>query len=136
MTFFPSIKKAFNKEQGSGLSSSQIRQIRKADRLKVGSIKLFGKDFYYTDNISFLDTFSEIFDKGIYRFTPSSDTGTKLIIDCGANIGLSVLFFARHYPTHKIIAFEPDPFIFDILKRNIKLFELKNIILNKKELWT
>ena len=33
---------------------------------------------------------------------------TPLIIDCGANIGLSSYYFALHFPKARIIAVEPD----------------------------
>ncbi len=41
-----------------------------------------------------------------------------LIIDGGANIGASVCWFAFTFPTSHIVAFEPDPANFDLLRRN------------------
>jgi FkbM family methyltransferase len=43
-----------------------------------------------------------------------------LIIDCGANIGLSALWFASQYPKARIIAVEPHPGNFELLSRNAK----------------
>ena len=43
-----------------------------------------------------------------------------MIIDCGANIGISLIYLKMVLPQSKIIAFEPDPFLFDYLTRNIK----------------
>jgi FkbM family methyltransferase len=40
------------------------------------------------------------------------------ILDCGANIGLSVLYFRHRYPAAEIVAFEPAPQAFDALARN------------------
>jgi FkbM family methyltransferase len=41
-----------------------------------------------------------------------------LIIDCGANIGASVTWFAARYPKAHIVAIEPAPDNFDLLRRN------------------
>jgi FkbM family methyltransferase len=42
------------------------------------------------------------------------------IIDCGANIGIAVLFFKTLYPDAEILAFEPDAHAFDILGANVR----------------
>jgi FkbM family methyltransferase len=43
---------------------------------------------------------------------------TPLIIDCGANIGCSVLWFLSRYPKAHLLAFEPAPDNFDLLSKN------------------
>jgi len=41
-------------------------------------------------------------------YRAAADAGRQqLIIDCGANIGLSTLFFARKFPNAKVLAIEP-----------------------------
>jgi FkbM family methyltransferase len=40
-------------------------------------------------------------------------------VDCGSNIGLSVLYFKITYPSSKIIAFEPDREAFALLLENV-----------------
>lgn len=45
----------------------------------------------------------------------------KVILDVGANIGVTSLFFASQNPTAKIISFEPHPSNFERLIRNISL---------------
>lgn len=108
-------------------------RVRRVPRFTEGSAELFGKPFLFHDSASFLDSYKEIFEHEIYRFYPSS--GNKVILDCGANIGLSVLFFAKNYPDHTIIAFEPDDAIFDVLSRNVQTYGLKNVQLHKKAVW-
>ena len=44
----------------------------------------------------------------------------KLIIDAGAHIGLSALYFAPRYPGATIIAVEPEPHNFELLERNCR----------------
>lgn len=46
-------------------------------------------------------------------------TDHPCIIDCGSNIGMSVLFFKDVYPKARIIAFEPDPRNFDQLQSTV-----------------
>ncbi len=50
-----------------------------------------------------------------------------LIIDCGANIGVSVLEWKYRWPTAKIICFEPDPFAFKLLEANINKNDLPGV---------
>jgi FkbM family methyltransferase len=98
-----------------------------------GFKELFGKDFFYHHKGSFDGTYAEIFQKGIYTFKPEQDI--PLIIDCGASMGLSVLFFSKHYPNAKIIAFEPDESVLWCLERNIKTYKLNNVTLFKQAVW-
>jgi FkbM family methyltransferase len=44
---------------------------------------------------------------------------TPLILDCGANIGLSSLYFAKNWPLAHVIAVEPDQANFEIMRRNV-----------------
>ena len=102
-------------------------------RSQRGVTNLFGKPFVYHDGPSFTATYRELFESNIYEFNPSKDA--KTIIDCGANMGLSVLYFSQNYPNHKIIAFEPDPEICSILKENVQTFNLKNVTVHQKAVW-
>lgn len=69
------------------------------------------------DCASFLSGFREIFINRCYAF---SNTRTRpRILDLGANVGVSVLFFKAMYPNSEIEAFEADPSIFGYLQRNI-----------------
>lgn len=46
----------------------------------------------------------------------------QVIVDAGANIILSSLFFANQYPAAKIIAIEPRAKNFGLLQRNTALY--------------
>jgi len=74
----------------------------------------------------------EIHEKEIYQFP--SDTKNPVIIDCGANIGLSILYFKKLYPDALITAIEADPVIFSILEKNIQTFGCHDVILIHKAL--
>ena len=50
-------------------------------------------------------------------FSPVGDR--PLIVDCGANIGVSVLEWKTRWPMAEILCFEPDPYAFEILQTNV-----------------
>ncbi|KKP24459.1 MAG: Methyltransferase FkbM family [candidate division TM6 bacterium GW2011_GWF2_28_16] len=70
--------------------------------------------------------FQEIFLNNCYFFNTNSKQPN--IIDCGSNIGISILYFKKIYPESKIICFEPDKQTFEILKNNIEQNKLKNVL--------
>ena len=69
--------------------------------------------------------FKEIFVHGDYYFESAKES--PAIIDCGANIGMSVLYFKKIYPQCSVIAFEPNPFAFALLTKNINQNNFKEI---------
>ena len=71
--------------------------------------------------------FEEIFLNDEYRF--ESDKSDPKIIDCGANIGMTVLYFKYLFPDCSIIAFEPNPFVFQLLQKNVEQNKLTNVTL-------
>lgn len=114
-------------------SEEQLEELKTQPRWVRGSIQFEGHDFYYHDAQCFYDSYQEIIDDEIYRFNTKQEQ--PVIIDCGANMGVSVLFFAKEYPTAKIIAFEPEEEIFDILQKNKESYQFSNVELNKKAVW-
>jgi FkbM family methyltransferase len=80
--------------------------------------QLMGYRITYRGAKAFRYLFREIFVDGAYYF--HQDNIRPTIIDCGSNVGVSVLFFKRLYPQCKIIAFEPDPETFATLERNVR----------------
>jgi FkbM family methyltransferase len=55
------------------------------------------------------------------------------ILDLGANIGYFTLLFSKLVgDTGMVHAFEPDPNNFSILKKNIEINNIKNVVLNQK----
>src|SRR6266540_416966 len=97
--------------------SQEIMRLRKMARYQSTVVNLFDKPVEIVDNISFLDMYEDIFKEQTYRFQTSHLS--PYIIDGGANIGLSTLYFKELYPNSHITAFEADEQIFDVLKRNV-----------------
>ena len=74
----------------------------------------------------------EIFMNNSY-FLPIKDFQPKFILDCGANIGGSAIYFTLRYPNAKVLAVEPESSNFDILKANTAHY--KNIECLHSALW-
>lgn len=62
--------------------------------------------------------FKEIFIEQNYYFPPTD--APIHIIDCGTNIGLSLLYFRTQAQNAVITAFEPNPHTYTIVKKNIE----------------
>ncbi len=77
----------------------------------------------------FLQVFAELqYDMLYYlKFQP------KRIIDCGSNVGYSILYFADKFPDAKIVGIEPDNRNFDILSKNTSNYP--NVILHRAGIW-
>jgi len=112
------------------ISKNQIKSLLSSERFKTGQARIFGHTFKYSDNLGFYHSLQEIFVDECYRF--SSQKKSPIIIDCGSNIGLSILYFKRLFPDAKIIGFEPDKEIFELLTANVSNFNLLNIQLFNK----
>ena len=67
----------------------------------------------------------EVFVRNVYAFTTTNPK--PVIIDCGSNIGISILFFKALYPKAKITGFEAHPETFQVLEKNIADNKLTNI---------
>lgn len=115
-------------------STSFQRELFDSKEKQEGEIILFGKKLYYHYGLAFYDTYREIFEKKIYEF--KTNNPKPIIIDCGANMGLSVLYFSKNYPSAEILAFEPDETVFPFFEKNILSQNIKNVELFKKAVWT
>lgn len=98
------------------------------------TVDLRGHQIIIPDGASFQFMHKEIFVEEIYKFKTLNPE--PYIIDGGANIGLATIYLKLLYPSSKLIAFEPDANIFDILKTNVESFNFNNVELVKKGLWS
>ncbi|MDB5109852.1 MAG: methyltransferase FkbM family [Mucilaginibacter sp.] len=110
------------------------KRLQRSKRYKKGTTSLLGNTLTYVDANTCYYGYLEIFEKQPYKFI--ADNNNPYIIDCGANIGLSILYFKSIYPRATIIAFEPDPDIYKVLQTNIESFKLTNITIHQAAVWT
>lgn len=64
--------------------------------------------------------FEHVFVNDEYGFKLKTEPYT--IVDLGANVGLAAAYFCSRYPKARVIAVEPDPENFLILKKNAEMF--------------
>jgi len=99
----------------------------KLRRLGPGAIRVLDYRVRYADLSLFRMLFREIFIKRVYAFV--CDARAPRIIDAGANIGLATVFFKSLYPDAEIVAFEPEPATFELLKQNVLENSLTSVTL-------
>lgn len=88
--------------------------------------------FFRADSID-VHTFREIFLREEYNLNLPSNFPVVTIIDAGANIGFTSLFFLHKFPDAKIISLEPDTENFALLQKNVATHA--NIIPVQRALW-
>jgi FkbM family methyltransferase len=88
---------------------------------------------HYIRPYELLHTYRDLFENELYRFISANDS--PLIIDCGSNIGLSVIYYKQLFPKARIIAFEPDRGNFQVLKKNVESNSFKDVELNEAAVW-
>lgn len=96
-------------------------------------LKFLVYKFDVPDMESFAWQFKEIFIDRIYEFETSNEQ--PVIIDCGTNIGTSLLFFSKIYSNARILGFEADDTIAKICSSNMDYNEIHNVEFIKKAVW-
>lgn len=92
-----------------------------------------GLTFHFPNEIEFKGIYEEVFKDNLYY--ADLETLAPRIIDCGAHIGVSVLYFKTTFPQAKIIAFEPEPTLFKYLQKNVDANFLTDVELIPKAVW-
>ena len=88
---------------------------------------------YYLDVLSLKFQYMDIFVSKNYDFDTEQERPT--IIDCGGNIGLSVIWFKKRYPLSRIVVFEPDLLVSEVLKRNLAGLQLEDVQIVDAAAW-
>ena len=130
LLFFLGIERNYPNQAFSIKDRQKLISTKRYSPLKI---LFFGRPFYIADSMTFLSGFKDIFKREPYKF--NFNINSPFIIDCGSNIGLSVIYFKINYPNAKVIAIEPDPLLFEILKKNLESFGFNDVILIQKAVW-
>lgn len=88
---------------------------------------------HYRTGTADLITFREIFLREEYNLDLPASIKPKTIIDAGANIGFTSVYFSRQYPDATIYSLEPEPGNFELLQENVKGYS--NITAIQAALW-
>lgn len=114
-----------------GISWKELLNLHKSK--SKGFSRLFNKQIKITNEFWHLFGLKEIFIDETYKF--KSSVQNPYIIDCGSNIGLSVIYFKKLYPDAIIDCFEPDETIFTKLIYNVEQFNSSHVTFHKKAIW-
>jgi len=98
------------------------------------TVSLQGWKLCVPDVASFLSAYREIFVEEIYAFPATSET--PAILDGGANIGVGVMYFKKRYPRAAVVAYEPDPALFETLTQNLEANGITGVELHNAALWS
>lgn len=105
----------------------------KAKSGKLGEINAskWNSSFKLRPGTTDFDTYEHVFALDQYRIP--IDFEPSIIIDGGANIGMSAIYYARKYPSSKIISLEVSPTNCELLTHNTRDF--KNVKVICKGVW-
>jgi len=120
----PDLKKA-------DLNWWKMRSLKYSPPNKESVYTLKGRAIHFKNGLELLHSLKEIYVDEIYKI--KFETNTPYILDCGANIGLGVLYLKQQYPGATIIAFEPDDSNFSLLQKNTA--GLAKVQLVKSAVW-
>jgi len=109
------------------------RTLENTPRYQPGNISFLNWSIDYIDAPALASSIDLLLIKKSNDF--NSSNSSPVILDCGANIGISVLNYKRRYPNSKIIAFEPDPNIIPTLKNNLKNNGAEDVKLVEAAVW-
>ena len=107
---------------------------RTIPRRTAGTIHMLDYELQYADLLSFCPQWHDIFVEGALEFCATSDA--PRILDCGANVGLASLFFKRRFPAARITAYEADPALFAIARKNLSANGAADVELVNAAVWT
>jgi FkbM family methyltransferase len=77
------------------------------------------------DARNFYILYKDVFVRRIYHFDAARSD--PFILDCGSNIGVSILYYKHLYPKARVVGFEPDPRVVPYLERNMERNRLEGI---------
>lgn len=111
----------------SSYTKSPFENLLSFPRYQEIEIDLLGHKVAISDSLSFYYSHREIFIDEIYKFTCNKKQ--PIILDCGSNHGVSIMYFKKLYPNAKIVGVEADPNIYRLLRNNIFEQNYENVTL-------
>ena len=106
--------------------------LRRADPAGPGWADVAGFRMRYLEAEWMRYLYREVFAEREYWF--SCDHARPVILDCGSNIGMAMLFFKALYPDAEITAFEPAPWACSAIEETIRANDLRDVALHNAAL--
>ncbi len=111
-----------------------LKTLAKRPRFTPGNISIVGWELEYLDGAAIASSIDILVYRGWNDFMTESEH--PVILDCGANIGISVLNYLRRHPKASITAFEPDPCAARALRRNLSVNGASEVRVVEAAVWT
>ncbi len=103
-------------------------------RYRPGFVAVGNWQLHYLDAASLLSAFDVVVVK---RWNDvRCEKKNPVILDGGANIGISAIHYKRLFPGAVITSFEPDPGACELLRRNLAVNKIHDVEIVEKALWT
>jgi FkbM family methyltransferase len=109
------------------LANLNTRDMGGVFRFRFGEIK-------YLNVVSLFSQYKEIFVQKRYDFL--CEHRAPFILDCGGNIGLSSIRFKQCYPNSRILTFEPDPPIIQVIQQNLQNLHVSGVEIVPAAAWS
>ena len=131
-------KKSVNGFAGHGIGNnkvvSSVFNYLKSN-LKNDFVEIDGNKLFLDKNDSLNLSINGIYEEFETDLVKKEIHKGDVVIDIGANIGYYTIMFAKLVgDSGKVIAFEPDPTNYELLKKNIEINGFTNVILEQKAL--
>lgn len=126
-------KHLHNKYREVNISWLYLKYLKHIPAGKTYYHKLFNSNTKFVNGQEYLHGITEVFIEQVYK---QSLPANALVLDCGAHIGLSIIYLKKICPTARITAFEPDSRNFDLLVYNTTSHNLKDVTIVNKAVWT
>ena len=108
-------------------------KLARVPRYKPGFVTAGRWKLNYLDATSLLSAFDVVVVKRWNDFP--CDKKNPVILDCGANIGISAIHYKDLFPDAVITSFEPDPRACDLLRQNLVMNDIHDVDVVEKALW-
>ena len=116
------------------LAAQMAPTVQSWPRRQPGLLMVDGKVLRYADLHSVYHQIRQIFGDHLYDF--QSRRPDPRILDCGAHIGLSSLYFKQRYPGARITAFEADAALADMCRSNMGTLGAADVEVIQAAVWT
>ncbi len=126
------LKSFSNKYSALNISWLYRKYLKHASQGKLLTHKLFNNATSFYNAQEYLHGIDEIFIEEVYKQQLPENA---VVVDCGAHIGLSIIYIKSICPTAYVTAFEPDKKNFELLQSNITNHKLQNVELINKAVW-
>ena len=97
-------------------------------RSRTREVRCGRKTIAYRFNLGDLQSLREVWFQSSYQLP--FDGNPRVVVDLGANIGLTSLWFRERYDCELIVAVEPDPENVKLLLRNLESNHIKSVVLH------